>query len=252
MIRMCVSGGRGKMGRILCARIMEHENVELASILEQSSNEDVGHEINGIQVLSDAETAVAASDVVIDFSTPDNSIILSMLCAELGKKLVVCTTGLSDEQIKKLEKAALSVPVILSPNTSIGVNTVFKIIKKITSMLPEYEKEIIEAHHNQKKDAPSGTAVKMAEIMSAPNDSIIYGREGQMGIRPGNEIAVHAVRGGNIIGEHTAMWIGPNDRIELTHRAQSRALFADGAIKAAVWIERQAAGKLFSMEDVLE
>jgi 4-hydroxy-tetrahydrodipicolinate reductase len=170
--------------------------------------------------------------------------------------LVVGTTGHSDEQRALLEKTSKSLPVVLSPNFSVGVNTLFWLTRKAAEMLgPDFDLEIVETHHRLKKDAPSGTAKKLAEILGEARKldlekNVVYGREGLVGERPATEIGVHSIRGGDVVGDHTVMFVGRGERLELTHKASSRETFARGALRAAQWIVGRPPG-LYSMEDVL-
>ncbi len=249
-IKITVSGGMGRMGRRICRLIEEDSYLKLAYILESANNKYCDKIIDGVSVTDNIDVAVDVADVIIDFSCIDAAMKTIDVCLKKNKKIVIGTTGFSPEQLKEISEAAKTIPILLSPNMSIGINLVFKLIKKITANLPGYEKEIIEAHHNQKIDSPSGTALKIAEIISSENDKLIFGRKGNPGPRQNNEIGIHAVRGGNIIGDHTVMWIGPYEKIELSHSAQSRDVFASGAIRAAVWLNEQKSGRLFNMQDL--
>lgn len=252
MLKIGISGGRGKMGKKITGLVTDNPDMELAGILESPEHEDTGKVISGVKVTSDIKGVVKNSDVIIDFSAPENTLEVAGVCAKLGVKLVIGTTGFGKKQKNKLKNYSGSVPILLSPNMSVGVNLIFKIAKEISQSIPDYEKEIVEAHHNKKTDSPSGTAQKIADIISTEEDEQIYGRKGNVGARDKNEVGIHAVRGGNIVGEHTVMWVGPHDRIELTHRAASRSVFAGGALKAARWLAEQDKNDLYSMEDVLE
>jgi 4-hydroxy-tetrahydrodipicolinate reductase len=252
MIRISVCGGRGKMGLRVCSLVKEDPELELSGIIEYQGHGDIGKDIDGVEVTSDIVQGIEKADVVIDFSSPGGALGLVSECAGKAKKIVIGTTGLSDSEVSTIENAAKKIPILLSPNMSVGVNLVFKIAGEINKSLPDYEKEIIETHHNRKKDSPSGTAAEIARILCSEKDKLVYGRKGNVGPRQKNEIGVHAVRGGNIIGEHTVMWMGPYERIELTHRAGTRDVFASGAIQAAKWLNSMEPGRLYSMSDVLK
>ena len=241
MIKISVCGGLGRMGKRVSHQIEENPQTELSGIIDCIEQEGVCNISEGVD----------CADVVIDFSTPSATIELLKVCLEKEKKVVIGTTGFDAHQKEEIIKASKKIPVLLSPNMSVGVNLIFKIVNEINKGLKGYDKEIIEAHHNKKVDAPSGTALKIAEIISA-DDNFVYGREGKVGTRKKNEVGIHAVRGGNIIGEHTVMWIGPYDRVELTHRAESRDVFASGAVRAAIWLNDQKSGRLYTIKDVLE
>ncbi|MGM0441438.1 MAG: 4-hydroxy-tetrahydrodipicolinate reductase [Elusimicrobiota bacterium] len=251
MLKIGVSGGRGRMGQKITGLILDNPDLKLSGVLENPDHGDCGKTIDGIKVSSDIEEVVKKSDVMIDFSSPENTLKVAKVCSAEKVKLVIGTTGFTKKQKEKIKKYASSVPVLLAPNMSVGVNIIFKIAKEISQSIPGYEKEIVEAHHNKKADAPSGTAQKLADIISKKEDRQVYGRKGRVGERDKNEVGIHAVRGGNIVGEHTVMWIGPHDRIELTHRASSRGLFASGAVRAALWLAGEEKNRLYSMQDVL-
>lgn len=252
MIKISVCGAGGRMGVRVSNFIQDDPNLDLSGLIEKPGHKDVSLNVGGIEVTSEMGYGVKDADIVIDFSDPGTTMKLLGECEENKKKLVIGTTGFSQGQIAEIEKFAEKIPVLLSPNMSVGVNLMFKIAKDITDKLPDYEKEIIEAHHNKKVDAPSGTALKIARIISEEDDKVVFGREGKTGPRQKNEIGVHVIRAGNIVGEHTVMWVSPHERIELTHKAQSRDVFACGAIRAAVWLNGQFCGRLYSMEDVLK
>jgi 4-hydroxy-tetrahydrodipicolinate reductase len=200
--------------------------------------------------------AIDGCDVVIDFSNPNSSGELARTCREAKKPAVIGTTGHSKKECAALEELARSVPVVLSPNFSVGVNALFWLTRKAAEMLgPDFDLEITEMHHRLKKDAPSGTAKKLAEILSEVRQldyakNARHGREGFIGERPANEIGVHSIRGGDVVGDHTVTFAGAGERLELSHKAASRETFALGALRAARWIVGQPPG-LYSMEDVL-
>jgi 4-hydroxy-tetrahydrodipicolinate reductase len=199
---------------------------------------------------------IADCDVVIDFSHPNSSAELSRACRDGKKPAVIGTTGHSREERASIEALAQSVPVVLSPNFSVGVNALFWLTRKAAEMLGEnFDLEIAETHHRLKKDAPSGTAKKLAEILCEVRDldyakNVRHGREGLVGERLANEIGVHSIRGGDVVGDHTVTFAGAGERLELSHKAASRETFALGALRAARWIVNKPPG-LYSMEDVL-
>jgi 4-hydroxy-tetrahydrodipicolinate reductase len=195
-------------------------------------------------------------DVVIDFSHSNGTLSLARACREAKKPAVIGTTGHSNEERAAIEELAGEVPVVLSPNFSVGVNALFWLSRKTAEMLGDgFDLEIVEAHHRSKKDAPSGTAKKLAEILCEVRGldygaNVAHGREGLVGERPANEIGVHSIRGGDVVGDHTVTFAGAGERLELTHKAASRETFATGALRAARWVVGKPAG-LYSMEDVL-
>jgi 4-hydroxy-tetrahydrodipicolinate reductase len=204
----------------------------------------------------DLSKHIGACDVVIDFSSPNATQALCLACREAGKPAVIGTTGHTKEQRASIEQLAASVPVVLSPNFSVGVNALFWLTQKAAEMLgDDFDLEITEMHHRLKKDAPSGTAKKLAEILCESRGldygkDVRHGREGLVGQRSGNEIGVHSIRGGDVVGDHTVTFAGAGERLELSHKAASRETFAAGALRAARWVGGKPAG-LYSMQDVL-
>ena len=239
-VRVLLLGAKGRMGQAIAAAAATAE-------LEISAGLDLGDDI---------AKQIPDCDVVIDFSHPNASGELSRVCGEAKKPAVIGTTGHSKEERAAIEKLARSVPIVLSPNFSVGVNALFWLTRKAAEMLGEnFDLEVEEMHHRLKKDAPSGTAKKLAEILCEVRGldyakNVRHGREGLVGERPANEIGVHSVRGGDVVGDHTVTFAGAGERLELTHKAASRETFAVGALRAAKWIVGKPPG-LYSMEDVL-
>lgn len=205
----------------------------------------------------DWAAAFAQCDVVIDFSLPDATDALLAAAVATGKPLVVGTTGHDDEARGRLAHAAKSIPILLASNFSVGVNALFWLTRKAAEILgPDFDLEVIETHHRLKKDAPSGTARRLVEILAEARRlnlerDLRAGRVGNVGPRAANEIGVHSVRGGDVVGEHTVLFAGTGERLELTHRAASRETFAAGALRAAAWLAKQKPGRIYDMEDVL-
>lgn len=195
-------------------------------------------------------------DVVIDFSQPAAISSILRACVAQAKPLVIGTTGHSDAQLKAIDEAAANFPVLLAPNFSVGVNALFWLTRKAAELLgSDFDLEIVETHHRLKKDAPSGTAKRLAEILCEArglnyHEHVRHGREGTVGARPPDQIGVHAIRGGDVVGDHTVIFAGRGERLELTHKASSRETFAAGALRAAAWIVGKPPGR-YSMEDVL-
>ncbi|MEY2557176.1 MAG: 4-hydroxy-tetrahydrodipicolinate reductase [Verrucomicrobiota bacterium] len=239
-VRVLLVGAKGRMGQAIAAAA-EAAGAVIVAGLDQG--DDLTKEID-------------ACEVVIDFSHPSASDEICPVCLAAGKPLVVGTTGHSDEQRAALEKASKSLPVVFSPNFSVGVNALFWLTRKAVEMLgPDFDLEIMEAHHRLKKDAPSGTAKKLAEILCEVRkldyaQNVSHGREGLIGKRPAAEIGVHSIRGGDVVGDHTVTFAGRGERLELMHKASSRETFAAGALRAARWVVGRPPG-LYSMEDVL-
>jgi 4-hydroxy-tetrahydrodipicolinate reductase len=210
----------------------------------------------GLDIGDDIAAHINSCDVVIDFSHPNASGELSRICREAKKPVVIGTTGHSKEERAAIEALALSVPLVLSPNFSVGVNALFWLTRKAADLLGEdFDLEVTEMHHRLKKDAPSGTAKKLAEILCEARGldhakHVRHGREGLVGERNPKEIGVHSIRGGDVVGDHTVTFAGAGERLEVSHKAASRETFALGALRAAQWVVGKPAG-LYSMEDVL-
>lgn len=261
MINVGVTGASGKMGRLIIGNIIRAEDVCLTAAFDLVNiGKDVG-EVSQIGTLNvpvssvdDMESVLKASgtQVLIDFTIASATAENAPRVAASGVDLVIGTTGLTAEQKKTIEDSILAngVSGIISPNYSVGVNVFFKILGEAAKYLGDMDIEIIEAHHNQKKDAPSGTAKGAAEVISEAlgGKEYVYGREG---LAPrGKEIGIHAVRGGDIVGDHTVLFAGDGERIEIKHQAHSRQAFAGGAVKAAAWIGNAEPG-LYTMQDIL-
>jgi 4-hydroxy-tetrahydrodipicolinate reductase len=212
--------------------------------------------VAGLDLGDEIAKEIQNCDVVVDFSHPNASSALSQACGDAKRPAVVGTTGHSKEERTAIEALSQSVPVVLSPNFSVGVNALFWLTRKASEMLgDDFDLEITEMHHRLKKDAPSGTAKKLAEILCEVRDldyakNVRHGREGLIGERTGKEIGVHSIRGGDVVGDHTVTFAGRGERLELSHKAASRETFALGALRAARWIVGKPPG-LYSMEDVL-
>lgn len=218
---------------------------EYSELIEASGQIDLG---------DDPVTQIKGAQVMIDFSSPENSIKMAELCAANGIGFVLGTTGLTTEQKEKIQSHANKIAVLVSPNMSLGVNLLFYLTGLAAKALPNVEAEIVELHHNQKVDGPSGTAIRMKDIIrnvtKVSEDKVIHGRHGLVGKRTSGEIGMHAVRGGDTPGDHTVYFFLEGERIEITHRALSRSVFAHGAIRAAIFLAGKQPG-LYSMTDVL-
>ncbi|HOR42316.1 MAG TPA: 4-hydroxy-tetrahydrodipicolinate reductase [Atribacterota bacterium] len=265
MIRVVVCGGCGKMASVAANYIENDQTLELVGIIESPSHPSCGKDWgvatgkpkSNVIVESDLTKVINCCDVVVDFTNPEATLNHLATCEEYGKAMVVGTTGLNAGQIDQIKKASESIPIVFSPNMALGVNLLFELVKKAASVLDEsYDVEIMETHHRYKKDAPSGTAKKIAEIIARERkinleEMAVYGRVGVTGQRKEGEIGMHALRAGNINGEHTIIFNSIGERLELTHRAYSREAFAEGALKAIHFILKQKIG-LFSMKEVLD
>ncbi len=257
MIRVAVAGAAGRMGRLIVQNVVQDEELELAQAFDvREIGKDAG-EIAGVGrigvPITDAKEMekVLDADVLVDFTTAEAAVENIRIASQKGVKLVVGTTGFTEEHWKKIEEYCKNVPAVISPNFSVGVNIFWKLVEFAVQFLKDYDIEILEMHHRFKKDAPSGTALKAAEIIKKylGDKKLVFGREG---VCPrGDEIGVFAIRGGDIVGEHTVFFIGMGERIEITHRALSRQAFASGAIKAVKWIAKVDKPGIYGMNDVL-
>jgi len=261
MIQVAVSGAAGRMGRTLVRLIAEADDLRLAAAIEASGHDAVGTDagtLAGVGPLGvDVADALSVhADVLVDFSLPDGSLQRIEACAEAGVPCVVGTTGFSQDQRRRIEKAAEKTAVVLAPNMSVGVNVLFHAAAELARTLgPAYDIEILEAHHRFKKDAPSGTALKLAEEIADATgrnleESAVHGRGPGHPPRQEGEIGIHAVRGGDIVGEHVVYYTAVGERLELKHVAHSRDTFAHGALRAARWVADRGPG-LYTMTEVL-
>jgi len=262
--RVAVVGAAGRMGRNLIIACDEAEQVELTVATEQLGNpftkmdsgELAGLEKNGVKIINDLNSVIEDFDVVIDFTMPESTMHNVELCRLTNKRLVIGTTGFSDEQRSRIHAAGYHIPVVMAPNMSVGVNLCFKLLDITARVLGnDVDIEIIEAHHRDKIDAPSGTALGMGEVIAEAlgrdlKKCGVYGRQGRTGRRDRQTIGFETIRAGDIVGEHTAMFADIGERIEITHKASSRMTFAKGAVRAAEWIMQHESG-LFDMQDVL-
>ncbi|MGM0594588.1 MAG: 4-hydroxy-tetrahydrodipicolinate reductase [Pseudomonadota bacterium] len=264
MTRIAVTGAAGRMGRHIIEAIGQTEGVELGAAVERIGSPMVGvdaGETAGVGTLNvkigDSLEAVADEfDVLIDFTLPEVTEANVAICRKLGKKMVIGTTGLSDEQKGKLSEAAKDIAIVFAPNMSVGVNLSLKLLQMAAKVLgDDVDIEVIEAHHRHKIDAPSGTALAMGEAVAETlgrdlKECAVYGREGRTGERDRKTIGFETIRAGDIVGEHTVMFAGIGERIEITHKASSRMTFAKGAVRAAAWLANKDKG-LYDMQDVL-
>lgn len=240
-LELIINGARGRMGQTLIACAAGDPDLHIFAAI------DVG---------DDFAAAVSGADVVIDFSHHSSVEPVLARCMEKHKTLVIGTTGHTDNQVSTIRHAASQIPIVFAPNYSVGVNTLFWLTRKAAEILgPGFDLEVIEMHHRLKKDAPSGTAKRLVEILAEVRnlkykDDARHGRQGMVGERTDAEIGVHAMRGGDVVGDHTVIYAAQGERVELTHRASSRETFARGALRAALWAHGKPAG-LYDMQDVL-
>jgi 4-hydroxy-tetrahydrodipicolinate reductase len=222
----------------------------------KDAGEMAGISTIGLPVGTDLIAVIDQFDVLIDFTRPDASMAYIEICRQAGKKVVIGTTGYSEAQKTAIAEAAKEIPIVIAPNFSVGVNLSLKLLEMTAKVMGDYtDIEVIEAHHRHKVDAPSGTALRMGEVVAAAlgrdlKDCAIYGREGDTGARDPKTIGFSTIRAGDIVGEHTVMFADEGERVEITHKATSRMTFANGAVRAAIWLEGKSEG-LYDMQDVL-
>ena len=257
MYKIIVCGICGKMGRELISVIDETKDIQLIGAIEARDHPNLGENIAKIEISSNLEKFVQKAAVVVEFTTPSATLEHLEIAREKSIPMVIGTTGFKDEEYSIIEEVSQEIPILLSPNMSVGINLMYNLVRKASEVLQgkNFDQEIIELHHRQKKDAPSGTAKKIAEIVAKQagkdlSQSGVYGRRGTVGERREEEIGIHAVRGGTVVGEHTVIFAGNGERLEITHRAESRRIFALGAILAARFITQKEKG-LYDLQDAL-
>jgi len=262
-MRIAIAGSTGRMGRVLIETVLNTPDAQLAAALEQTGNPHIGKDAGelagqpcGVRIAADIESAAAGCDVLIDFTRPDGTLAHLAACRSHGARMVIGTTGFSDAQKGAIVEASRDIAIAMAPNFSVGVNVTFRLLDVAARVLAQdYDFEVLEVHHRHKVDAPSGTALRMGEIIAKASgrdlsSAAIYGREGITGERQKETIGFSAVRGGDAVGDHTVMFLGTGERIEITHRAGSRATYAQGALRAARFIGDKKNG-LYDMQDVL-
>ena len=265
MTRIAITGAAGRMGRVLIQAVMEADGFELGAALARTGSSMLGvdaGELAGIGKLNvpitdDLKAATANFDVLIDFTRPDVTLANLAICREAGKRIVIGTTGFDDAEKKQITDTAKDIGVVFAPNMSVGVNLTLKLLDIAARVMgDDVDIEIIEAHHRHKVDAPSGTALRMGEVVANAlgrdlKKCAVYGREGISGERDRKTIGFETIRAGDIVGEHTVMFADIGERVEITHKASSRMTFASGAVRAAGWIMGKEKGE-FDMMDVLD
>ena len=262
-LRIAVAGASGRMGHMLIEAVQNDPHAQLVGALDVASSPAIGSDAtaflghsSGVTITSDLRQGLAQAQVLIDFTRPDGTMVHAQACADMGVHMVIGTTGFSDAQKELIAQAAERIAVVMAPNMSVGVNVTLKLLAMAAqAMATGYDIEIIEAHHRHKVDAPSGTALSLGESVAKAvgrtlADVAVYGREGQTGARNPETIGFATVRGGDIVGDHTVLFAGEGERVEITHKASSRLSFARGAVRAAKWLEQKDNG-LFDMQDVL-
>ena len=263
MTRIAITGAAGRMGRALIEAVSQsdatlHVAVERpgSDVIGLDAGELAGIGKNGVHIVDDIKSVLGEFDVLIDFTRPEVSENNLLICRDADKKMVIGTTGFDEAQKTLIRQASEQIGVVFAPNMSVGVNLCFKLLDLAARVMGDYSDiEVIEAHHRHKVDAPSGTALRMGEVVAAAlgrdlKDCAVYGREGQTGERDRKTIGFETIRAGDIVGEHTVMFADMGERVEITHKASSRMTFAKGAVRAAGWIMHHDHG-LFDMQDVL-
>jgi len=263
MIRIAITGAAGRMGKTLIEAVYQAGGLTVSAAMERAGSSIIGVDAGdlagigelGVPVIEDIATA-PEFDVLIDFTRPDVTISNLAACRLRGSAMVIGTTGFSDSQKAEIIAASKEIGVVFAPNMSVGVNVCLKLLETAAKVLgDDVDVEVIEAHHRHKVDAPSGTALRMGEVVAEAlgrnlKDCAVYGREGQTGERKRKTIGFETIRAGDIVGDHTVLFAGDGERIEITHKASSRMTFAGGALRAAEWLMKREAG-LFDMQDVL-
>ncbi|QQE06503.1 4-hydroxy-tetrahydrodipicolinate reductase [Cupriavidus sp. ISTL7] len=262
-MKLAIAGASGRMGRMLIEYVLDAEGVTLAGALDVPGAAALGQDAGlflgrqtGVTITSDIEAALSGADCLIDFTRPEGTLAHVQVARRLGVKMVIGTTGFDEAGKAALAEAAQSIGVVFAANMSVGVNATFKLLEVAAKMLSSgYDIEIIEAHHRHKVDAPSGTALKMGEVIAEAlgrdlKTCGVFAREGHTGARDPNSIGFATVRGGDIVGDHTVLFAGIGERIEITHKSSSRQSYADGAVRAARFLADKPSG-MFDMQDVL-
>lgn len=263
MIRIAIAGASGRMGKNLLSAVQADPAVTLGTATVRPGSPLLGRDAGSlideplqVALVDSLASVLDDFDVLIDFTTPELTLEHLALCAPAGKQVIIGTTGFSEEQKAEIARAAEQVAIVFAPNMSIGVNLCFKLIEMAAAVLQDdVDIEVIEAHHRHKKDAPSGTALKMGEVLAETlgrrlADCAVYGRQGVTGERDRRTIGFETIRAGDIVGDHTVLFAGDGERIEITHKSSSRMTYARGSVRAAVWLEGKKHG-LFDMQDVL-
>ena len=262
-LKFAIAGASGRMGRMLVETVLNTSDAQLVGALDVSGSTYLGQDPGafwgkntGIRMTSDIREGMKGADFLIDFTRPEGTLEHLKVAQELGVKMIIGTTGFSQEQKNILKVASDKLAIVFAPNMSVGVNATFKLLEVAAKILNQgYDIEIVEAHHKHKVDAPSGTALGMGEVIVKAlgkdlKDCAVYAREGHTGEREPGTIGFATIRGGDIVGDHTVMFCGEGERIEITHKSASRMSYAQGSIRAARFLKNQSCG-LFDMQDVL-
>ena len=261
--KIAIAGASGRMGQMLVDAVRSADDCTLTGALDLASSPAIGHDAgahagqtSGVTITADLRAGLQSSQVLIDFTRPEGTMAHLQACRELGVGMVIGTTGFSEAQKAEIAEAAKTIPVMMAPNMSVGVNVTLKLLEMAAKALSTgYDIEVIEAHHRHKVDAPSGTALKMGEVIASAlgrdlKDCAVYAREGVTGERDPSSIGFATIRGGDIVGDHTVLFAGTGERIEISHRSSSRATYAQGSLRAVRFLAGKKSG-LFDMFDVL-
>jgi 4-hydroxy-tetrahydrodipicolinate reductase len=262
-LRVAIAGASGRMGQMLAQALTEAADCQLVGALDVASSVFIGNDAtgflgkaSGVMIQSDLRVGLQNAHALIDFTRPEGTMAHVKVCRELGVKMVIGTTGFSDAQKADIQAASRDIAIVMAPNMSVGVNVTLKLLEMAAvALATDYDIEIIEAHHRHKVDAPSGTALKMGEVIAQAlgrdlNQCAVFDRQGHTGARPANAIGFSTIRGGDIVGDHTVLFAGTGERIEITHKSSSRSTYAEGSLRAARFLAGQQHG-LFDMFDVL-
>jgi len=263
MMKIAIAGATGRMGKMLIETVLKTPDAQLVGALEHAASEYLGQDAGaflgkttGIIISDNIAQVLEGAEYLIDFTRPEGTMAHLEVAKKTGTKMIIGTTGLSSEQIDSLKIASQGLAIIFAPNMSVGVNATFKLLEIAAKMLNQgYDIEVIEAHHRHKVDAPSGTALRMGEVIADAlgeklADVAVYAREGHTGERRVGSIGFATIRGGDIVGDHTVLFAGEGERIEISHKSSSRQSYAEGALRAARFLQTQSSG-LYDMQDVL-
>ncbi len=256
-MKAIISGAGGKMGKTLLESSKEFKEIKIIGLLEKENHPLIGKKIEGIKVSSSWEKNLDDADVIVEFTSPEATLKHLKTAVDKNIRMVIGTTGFKEEEKEEIKKDSKNIPILFSSNMSFGMNLLFYILREVSKKLPEdYEVEIVEMHHHHKKDAPSGTALTLGEIIASSrgknlSDVAVFGRKGKTGERTEKEIGIHSLRGGSVVGEHRVIFATEGERIEFIHIAESRASFAKGAWRSALWLMEKPCG-LYSLQDMLK
>jgi len=262
-MKIAIAGATGRMGKMLIEAVLNTPDAQLVGALEHTGSTQVGEDAGaflgkktGVTITTDIAAALSGAEYLIDFTRPEGTMAHLAVAQKTGSKMIIGTTGLNAEQLDSLKIASKNLAIVFAPNMSVGVNVTFKLLEVAAKMLSEgYDIEVIEAHHRHKVDAPSGTALRMGEVIAEAlgeklDEVAVFAREGHTGERKQGSIGFATIRGGDIVGDHTVLFAGEGERIEISHKSSSRQSYAQGSLRAARFLQKQATG-LFDMQDVL-